>query len=713
MNSPTLESCPQPARVQGDHCAHEFIPLRGPCGKDLAENAEIQLSVLCFKCKALKELIEERWKTWRYDDDIDHYSTNTIAHYHSLGLLRDSFQRGCHLCSLMWESLVNTRDVVMSRMDWDEKKLGSLPLTVQWRIRSSIFFSSIEVRVPSLNKARIIDICYRIPELSAPTTSVSAVSTKAAICRSFYKESLRICNETHTKCRVKRVGQQPTRLLRLAPDPSGTPNAPPCIQLVLSSDEGFGNTRDRPDFAALSYCWGRQKEEGLHLTKSNYESLKENIPYNELPATIQDSIIVTIDLGLHYLWVDALCIIQDSHDDDWPREANKMFDIYQGCSIALMASDASDSSEGLFAARDPLRQTACVLGKVLAAIEQEWLRPNAQEDCILETRGWALQEHILPSRSIKFGHYLTWECREFEIDEFGGRKAISEGFERKCDFFSKILEPEPTNPTRIETERILDLWNRILRKYGRTKLTVKGDRLAAIRGLSSAFEQRTRWTLVYGLWKPFIIQQLLWRRNEDAAESTGLRPSWSWASRDGGTIMGLREREAQEAAEYVGMISSVSRGLKLDSLPVLELSGFLCRTRECNLPAFINPDRHYLHAEGWSDTLVLQVAYDEKGRQWTDDEMILPLTFPAHLDRYGIRLLRGLVVVFSKSFQAFERVGYFEGCTRKFAEFGHGIGGHSSTDEEVESNVEDVKDIRRSLMEPGTEPFVRQKILLI
>lgn len=96
-------------------------------------------------------------------------------------------------------------------------------------------------------------------------------------------------------------------------------------------------------YAALSYCWGkvRQFTTTTHNLNANLKSI--NLP--DLPKSIQDAITATRELGLHYLWVDAICIIQDSHIDK-EKEIGMMAEIYRNCIVMISAASASDSNQG-------------------------------------------------------------------------------------------------------------------------------------------------------------------------------------------------------------------------------------------------------------------------------------------------------------------------------------------------------------------------------
>ena len=66
-------------------------------------------------------------------------------------------------------------------------------------------------------------------------------------------------------------------------------------------------------YTALSYCWGTNQK-GVTM-KSNLESRLQQLDMASLSRTIQDAILITRTIGVKYLWVDAICIIQDSEED--------------------------------------------------------------------------------------------------------------------------------------------------------------------------------------------------------------------------------------------------------------------------------------------------------------------------------------------------------------------------------------------------------------
>lgn len=91
------------------------------------------------------------------------------------------------------------------------------------------------------------------------------------------------------------------------------------------------------------------------LTKSSQASLCHEIPIELLPQSNQDAIQITRSLGIRYLWIDALCILQDLDDpSDWLKESARMGDVYKFAYVTISASRASTGGEGCFAEHQPL-----------------------------------------------------------------------------------------------------------------------------------------------------------------------------------------------------------------------------------------------------------------------------------------------------------------------------------------------------------------------
>ena len=115
----------------------------------------------------------------------------------------------------------------------------------------------------------------------------------------------------------------PNRVLDLGQEPTQT------IKLLET------NFR-RGHYCALSHCWGPPEKHPIQTTSNTLKDHLEGIEFKVLPRTFQDAVTVTRAIGVRYLWIDCLCIVQDDKND-WKKEAAMMGSIYESfddyCSI--------------------------------------------------------------------------------------------------------------------------------------------------------------------------------------------------------------------------------------------------------------------------------------------------------------------------------------------------------------------------------------------
>jgi len=325
---------------------------------------------------------------------------------------------------------------------------------------------------------------------------------------------------------------------------------------VVDTDSLSGDIQ----YAALSYCWGDGLQ--LKLTSRTFNEFISGVAIQRFPKTIRDAVHFTRNIGLKWLWVDSLCILQDC-PDDWNRESSKMCDVYQNSFLTLAALGGSNSNDGLFALRDPLVYLPCELFKTMAG-ETVYAGQDASIRLGVGTwplyqRGWVLQERILSPRTLNFGPYLIWQCRESSLDEYSilQRSVYNFGVDLSRMFF-EVMENKRKFciPWSEMDNAINDVWGHILASYSNAALTFQSDRLKAISGVITVIEKHTGWKNMAGLWEPFLWRELLWERDQsNLGQSTGLSPTWSWISISGG-IMQYPSDEPSEGF-FLHPISSV------------------------------------------------------------------------------------------------------------------------------------------------------------
>ena len=182
----------------------------------------------------------------------------------------------------------------------------------------------------------------------------------------------------HVKCRPSDQLVLPSRLINV-----GTNNNSR-VKLV---DTGYGELQP---YVALSYCWATGQT--LTTTRENLATHKDEIPFERLPRTIKDAITITRDLGIQFLWVDALCIVQDSLDgEDWQRESAKMGSIYGNAYVTIAAEISENCTDGFLNERNraraaPLQEIPFRLpsGEVVGSVFV--CAPIMDENCFLMRR---------------------------------------------------------------------------------------------------------------------------------------------------------------------------------------------------------------------------------------------------------------------------------------------------------------------------------------
>jgi len=281
----------------------------------------------------------------------------------------------------------------------------------------------------------------------------------------------------------------------------------------------------RPRYGTLSYSWGSHNN--IKLLSENLEFFMKEIPSEELPKTFKDAIEITKSFGLDFLWIDAMCIIQDS-EEDWQKESSLMSSVYGGSSITIAASTARDARQGCFL------RPALFSGGLRARITdggcqrvQDFRSQEVYEESTsqtyLATRAWALQEKMLPPRTIHFGDRgAFWECRTTIASE-----DLPDGFP------AQLVRPLVR---RRSTTKMIHLWSQIVRLYSAANLTFTKDKLPALSGVARLAYDETGDQYLAGLWKGQIEEQLCWNRwrTKAAWRPTPWRaPSWSWTSVDG------------------------------------------------------------------------------------------------------------------------------------------------------------------------------------
>jgi hypothetical protein len=340
----------------------------------------------------------------------------------------------------------------------------------------------------------------------------------------------------------------PTRVIDV-----GSTTQDPCLY-IPNGDTG--------PYVTLSHCWGGSSP--ITTTTGTIGTRIMGIQLATLPKTFQDAVLITRDLGVRYLWIDSLCIIQDS-DEDWEQEAARMSEIYANGYVMLAADGSENCHGGCFPQTGRLSfpipvqgpcgrssKVYCRLTNLLSDDRGEvchrlhdtqgGFRPNA-----LDTRGWTLQERILAPRILHLGRSeIGWECA-------GKRACECQLVPTQTDLDSRFkaqlvkLQQQPRTADQTRTSSIASsvenrwVWSNIVQEFTHRNLTRSKDTLPALSGLAKQMCFRAEWKYVCGMWKENLAGFLMWQPDYEHVRCNSLSgvpkrheeyyaPSWSWAS---------------------------------------------------------------------------------------------------------------------------------------------------------------------------------------
>ena len=265
---------------------------------------------------------------------------------------------------------------------------------------------------------------------------------------------------------------------------------------------------------------------------------------HELPKSFQHAIHISRTLGVRYLWIDAVCIIQ-KNEKDWLQESEKMGSIFANALLTLVAAGGEHSEDGMFNKRstygaNPGNQwitlhttsTGSAFGSTLYLSTSSTgdlnFRPHRVRGSLL-SRAWCLQEDLLSTRKLYYASdQLYWECDQLAISEDGLADPT----------YSSLPQFECLN--NLEESALADhassVWYEYVigQAYSKRVATNATDRLIAVAGLARHAANTIKSPYLAGLWESSVLNGLLWQTwlwGKEGVE-THCAPSWSWASQE-------------------------------------------------------------------------------------------------------------------------------------------------------------------------------------
>jgi hypothetical protein len=514
---------------------------------------------LCGICQGIIDTIRKpQWHT-------------NLVHHESRESLEESARSYCGICTELLQHLLSTG--TLPPTPGSNEML--FPLKCESDTSSASWQSSFEltltsggvesfelqfifevIKEPESESNLLFELCVIISLRCREDSQIEytpAENTDSPQSLTLIRHWLKQCTESHARCNASIPEPwAPTRLLDI-----GTAEDDD-IRLVERDESLFG----KQPYATLSHCWGRTINKTT--TSRNLAQHHERIALPELSKTFRHTIGVAKSLGLRYLWIDSLCIVQDSIAD-WSHEASLMNKVYRYCYINIAATGASNGSEGCYWERNPAAVTPtevrvqwsnskqAITTYHVVPDSQTWARKLINQP--LNQRCWVLQERILSPRVLHFGNeQLFWECREFVACETYPRglpaslrdntlidiKHLQLGDELQDDrwpskyvlqdpqaatwveglwyalrtMFQPIVHQEVTMYATMKSSSVYRDWDAIVELYTRQYLTIESDKLEALSGLASSISASELGApgngYFAGLWQSSLPAYLLW-----------------------------------------------------------------------------------------------------------------------------------------------------------------------------------------------------------
>ncbi|KAL2128495.1 hypothetical protein VTI74DRAFT_9107 [Chaetomium olivicolor] len=379
-----------------------------------------------------------------------------------------------------------------------------------------------------------------LPDLPLGKEVPSTTSSDESLCWAI--QQVQLCRQSHTTCNSHPPAALPSRVLDVrAKGESGV--------RLYEPVEG-----EKAPYICLSHCWGHRPF--LRTLSGSLDAHRSEIVWDRLPQTFRDAIAFTRQLGVRYLWIDSLCIVQDD-ERDWRREAARMAGIYQHATLVISAAKSQGAYGGLYAElpeRHKIYTVEFVPGSLYVSHDDgdddsqlateetpqkihlrrtlthphRLLSPYHASSSSLPvfSRGWILQERFLSTRILHFGaEELSFEClcsSTCQCTPSSPTPFPSPAIDAGAPTWYTNLLTRSSNPKQYYalttwasgsmSERELQIcWRRLVEDYTRLRLTYEKDIFPAISGMAQQM-QRVRGTrYMAGLWEDSaVLGDLLW-----------------------------------------------------------------------------------------------------------------------------------------------------------------------------------------------------------
>ncbi|KAF7559255.1 hypothetical protein G7046_g4897 [Stylonectria norvegica] len=306
-------------------------------------------------------------------------------------------------------------------------------------------------------------------------------------------------------------------------------------------------------YIALSHPWGDATEQKPHFctTVANKAEHLKSIDFGKLPDTFKDAIITARGLGVAYLWIDSICIVQGP-DGDFDSESKRMENVFSSAHCVIAASRATGQWDGFLKDRAKSAHNEYVVlqdsskRSIYVSRFVDDFNKHVLEGTLTQ-RGWVLQERALARRTVYFtDQQIYWECGDgVRCETFTKMKNQLAAFLGDPNFPEVAIRSFDSQQQTSRGQRIL-YFQDLYKTYARLNFTHWEDRAVALNGLEQRLirgfncrggfgilDDSTRWGPSH---RSLLHRSLLWHR---AVDGDSLReipfpphrqkvPTWSW-----------------------------------------------------------------------------------------------------------------------------------------------------------------------------------------
>lgn len=378
-------------------------------------------------------------------------------------------------------------------------------------------------------------VCSNWPLLGTAALVPETTGSEASL--QHLDEWLNRCRQRHKLCETG-TSYTPRRVLDL-----GDLHLPPAVRLHEPSPG------EELDYLCLSYRWSSTPT--LQTLKSNMEEHKLAIPWDRLPIAFQQLCSVARRLRLRYVWIDALCIVQDDTHDK-AVDIAVMASIFEAAELTIVSAWADGPEQGLFSDLGDFSHREFTVTTEDGVTQPVYVRKRLPhfEDGRLPClqRGWIYQELFLSPRIVFFlRNEIAWQCQdhtecqcspsqEVRVWEPGmqaGALDLVRVYE-KLRILNGVRRVIQEQQTFSPSDAAAYWWSHIY-QYTRCQLSDPTDKLPAIQGLATRMAPELRLgSYIAGMWEKSLIFDLGWWTSPRGTRPAAWRaPTWSWASIDG------------------------------------------------------------------------------------------------------------------------------------------------------------------------------------